>query len=359
MPPRRLPAPTSVLPLRPRQSTLQCRFASTTSLTTPSSSSTPTYPLWRGPTPNTTLGASITGSMEWQTSTYTFNKNTSKLLPTAASNIEKLIEAYITAQKVDNRGKDVRAIRTALAARRKSAGKLYVSRPRVKDFGSRMEMTVFVFDGEAHQKALFEKRFPNKAGREGGASKKVNPVLDPAQQKGLESLISRIYSKPVSFKMIQLAKPHLDADILAAYVAQLLTDRRNTPRRVIRDATWKAPLPNALAITAITQAKLQKRPRVFSPQDFTLGAASRTSAQGIVEELGLSAVSSVQVEAAGRLTKRLTANRSQRKMARAGANAKGPGVMLRGFRKAHVQVAFRGSKRRVGQFGIRVRLGHT
>jgi hypothetical protein len=299
--------------------------------------------------------------MEWQTSTYSFNKQSNKLLPVAAVNIEKLIEAYVTMQKVDNTGKDVRAIRTALAARRKSAAKLYVSKPKIKDYGSRMEMTVFVFDGGAHMKALRDKRMGDRAGKGRGddGAPRANPVLDPTQQAGLQSLISRVYSKPVEFKMIPLNKPHLDADILAAYVAQLLTDRRNTPRRVIRDATWKAPLPNALAITRITQAKLQKQPRVFTPGDFTLGAASRTSAQGIVEELGLSQVSSVQVEAAGRLTKRLTANRSQRKMARAGANAKGPGYMLRGFRKAHVQYAFRGSKRRVGQFGIRVRLGHT
>jgi ribosomal protein S3 len=224
-----------------------------------------------------------------------------------------------------------------------------------------MEMTVFVFDGAKHLQELRLQRMGKSAKVETDdeQSGRINPVLDPKQQAGLQSLISRMYNKPVEFKMIRLSKPHLDADILAAFVAQLLTDRRNTPRRVIRDATWKAPLPNALAITAITQTKLQKQPRTFSPADFTIGAASRTSAQGIVEELGLSQVSSVQVEAAGRLTKRLTANRSQRKMARAGANAKGPGYMLRGFRKAHVQYAFRGGKRRVGQFGIRVRLGHT
>lgn len=303
--------------------------------------------------------------MEWQTSTYSFNKQSIKNLPVAATNVEKLIEAYVTMKKVNNEGKDARAIRTALAARRKSAEKMYVSKPRIKDFGNRIEMTVFVFDGKEFAKENDTRRArPGQKEKPAAASSGDRPVskdslLHPVQQQGLQSLISRIYVKPVELRMIKLKKPHLDADILAAYVAQRLSDRRNTPRRVIRDATWKAPLPSAQAIVDLAQKKLQQLPQKFSFEDFKIGNARQTSTAEIVDTLGLSQVSSVQVEAAGRLTKRLTANRSQRKMARRGANAKGPGFMLRGFRKSHVQYAFRGGKRRVGQFGIRVSLGHT
>jgi hypothetical protein len=361
MPPRRLPVPRGTFASHAKH-LQQKRFASTT----------PTLPdtaIWRGPgmEPNTRLGQAITGSMEWQTSTYSFNKQAIKSLPVAAVNVEKLIEAYVTMKKVNNKGKDARAIRTALAARRKSAEKMYVSKPRIKDFGNRIEMTVFVFDGKAFYEENNTRR-PRPGQKEkpssNPASKSYKPydknsLLSPIQQEGLQSLIARIYSKPVDLRMIPLSKPHLDADILAAYVAQRLSDRRNTPRRVIRDATWKAPLPTAQAMVDLAQKKLQQQPQKFTFQDFMIGNAERTSSTGIVDTLGLSQVSSVQVEAAGRLTKRLTANRSQRKMARRGANAKGPGYMLRGFRKSHVQYAFRGGKRRVGQYGIRVSLGHT
>lgn len=359
MPPRRLPVPRGTFASHAKHLQQQ-RFASTTP-------ARPEPGVWRGLEANTRLGQAITGSMEWQTSTYSFNKQNIKTLPVAATNVEKLIEAYVTMKKVNNAGKDARAIRTALAARRKSAEKMYVSKPRIKDFGNRIEMTVFVFDGKEFAKENDTRR-PRPGQKEkpaaANASSGSRPVskdslLNPIQQQGLQSLIARIYSKPVELRMIKLRKPHLDADILAAYVAQRLSDRRNTPRRVIRDATWKAPLPTAQAIVDLAQKKLQQLPQKFTFADFKIGNAARINATEIVDTLGLSQVSSVQVEAAGRLTKRLTANRSQRKMARRGANAKGPGFMLRGFRKSHVQYAFRGGKRRVGQFGIRVSLGHT
>jgi len=358
MPPRRLPVPRGTFASHAKH-LQQKRFASTTP-------ALPETGVWRGLEPNTRLGQAITGAMEWQTSTYSFNKQAIKTLPVAATNVEKLIEAYVTMKKVDNTGKDARAIRTALSARRKSAEKMYVSKPRIKDFGNRIEMTVFVFDGNAFAKENDSRRprpgqkdKPVPSASSGNRPISKNSLLNPIQQEGLQSLIAQMYCKPVELRMIQLKKPHLDADILAAYVAQRLSDRRNTPRRVIRDATWKAPLPNAQAIVDLAQKKLQQLPQKFTFADFKIGNAAQTSATGIVDTLGLSQVSSVQVEAAGRLTKRLTANRSQRKMARRGANAKGPGFMLRGFRKSHVQYAFRGGKRRVGQFGIRVSLGHT
>lgn len=302
--------------------------------------------------------------MEWQTSTYCWNNQNLKPLPVAATNVEKLIEGYVTMKEVNNEGKDPRAIRTALAARRKSAEKVYVSKPKMKDFGDRIELTAFVFDGKKAAREADEKRTRARTGRPGeskGSQKKSESdiLLDPAQQIGLQGLIARIYGKPVDLKLIKLNKPHLDADILSAVVAQRLRDRRNTPRRVIRDATWKAPLPNEQAVAAIQQKKSQRQAVNFSWSDFTMGNLGQTSNGSIKEKLALSQVSSVEVQAAGRLTKRLTANRSAKKMARRGANSKGPAVLLRGFRKAHVQYAFAGGKRRVGQFGIRVSLGHA
>lgn len=300
--------------------------------------------------------------MEWQTSTYCWNKQNVKTFPVATTNVEKLIETYVTMKKVNNAGKDIRATRTALAARRKSADKVYVSKPRIKDFGDRMEVTAFIFDGKQASKEA-EDKFQAQRGREsrGGKGGKTNDsdlLLQPSQQAGLQSLIAQIYGKPVDLKLIKLNKPHLDADILAAIVAQRLRDRRNNTRRVIRDATWKAPLPNPQTIAAIQQAKHQRKPTAFSWRDFTFGNTAQTSAATITDQLAVSQVSSVQVEAAGRLTKRLTANRAEKKMARIGATAKGRARMVRGFRKAHVQKGFAVGKRRVGQFGIRVSLGH-
>jgi hypothetical protein len=306
--------------------------------------------------------------MEWQTSTYSFNKYTTIPLPAAAANVERLIENFVTLKHVgDQSHMDPRAVKAALALRRKSARRVYASSPRIKDFGTHLQMNVFVFDGAEdavlmEQQRRFERKNADKTDRRTSDKTDLDRILEPEQQAGLQSLISRIYGKPVDLKLIKLAKPHLDAEILAAFVAQRLCDRTNTPRRVIRDSTWKAPLPDPRDITVTRQSKALKLIRggkKFAWQDLTMQSLAPTCTSSIMKELAVSQVSSVQIEAAGRLTKRLTANRSARKMARRGTTAKLPSPILLGHRKKHLQYAFRSGKRRVGQYGIRVLLGHT
>lgn len=185
-------------------------------------------------------------------------------------------------------------------------------------------------------------------------------LLDPRHSVGLQSLLTRVYNKPVELQLVKLRRPHLDVDILSAHITQKLADRRLQPRKVIREAAWKSNLPTDRAVTELQQAKKQAPTMVSSP------AVEKSSAFGplrpetaeILRKLKLSQVMSIRVEAAGRLTKRMTANRSQRKSARRGGNGKGPGYMTRGFRKGHVQVSQRHGKRRVGSYGVRVDLGH-
>jgi len=193
------------------------------------------------------------------------------------------------------------------------------------------------------------------------AKKGAINLIDPAQTAGLQSLLSRLYGKPVQLELTKLRRAHLDADILAAAVTQRLRDRKNQPRRVIRDAAWKAQLPSDRAVVELQQAKKQPGVAVTSRAVERASAFGplRTPTSNILRSLKLSQVSSVAVGAAGRLTKRITANRSQRKVARRGANAKGAGYMVRGFRKSHVKVALRHGKRRIGSYGIRVKVGHT
>jgi riboflavin biosynthesis pyrimidine reductase len=306
--------------------------------------------------------------MEWQTSTYSFNKYTTIPLPAAAANVERLIENFITLKHVgDQTHMDPRAIKAALALRRKSATKVYAGSPRIKDFGTHIQMTVFVFDGAEDVTLKEQQKFKNRKNadttdRRTSSKTDLDRILEPEQQAGLQSLIARIYGKPVDLRLVKLAKPHLDAEILAAFVAQRLCDRNNTPRRVIRDSTWKAPLPDprVIAVTRQTKAlKLIRGGKKFAWQDLSMKELAPTCTSAIMKELAVSQVSSVQVEAAGRLTKRLTANRSARKMARRGTTTKLPSPILLGHRKKHLQYAFRSGKRRVGQYGIRVLLGHT
>ncbi|KAK3660797.1 hypothetical protein LTR56_000555 [Elasticomyces elasticus] len=83
-------------------------------------------------------------------------------------------------------------------------------------------------------------------------------LLDTQTQSGLQSLLSKLYRKPVTLQITKLRRPHLDPSILSAYVAQRLLDRTLGPRRVIRDAAWKAQLPTDRSVVELQQAKLQR-----------------------------------------------------------------------------------------------------
>lgn len=186
-------------------------------------------------------------------------------------------------------------------------------------------------------------------------------LFDPAQQVGLQSLLTKLYNKPVELNIVKLRRPHLDAEVLSSYVTQRLLDRKLGPRRVIRDAAWKSNLPTDRAVTELQQVKRQPGRMISST---TLEKSSsfgplREETSAIIKRLRLSQVSSIKVEAAGRLSKRMTANRAQKKVARRGANGKGPGYMMRGFRKGHVTVSQRAGKRRIGSYGVRVDIGHS
>nr|POF17521.1 na(+)/h(+) antiporter 2 [Quercus suber] len=187
------------------------------------------------------------------------------------------------------------------------------------------------------------------------------PLLDPAHRIPLQSLLSRVYGKPVELHLTQVSSPSHNAELLADHTRQFLTNRINTARRGVMDATKKAVLPTERAVTAMRQAK-QLAPSVVPGAAITKSSAwgrHRVGSNTILRDLKLSQVSSVYVETGGRLSKRMTANRSARKSARRGLDSKSAGFLLRGWKKVHHHSAQSAGKRRVGSFNVRVDLGHT
>lgn len=94
------------------------------------------------------LGAA-TYAQEWNTGTYHFNKSTSKLVPFAHKQTDKLLQQYLTQQKKSAGGY---ANKAAIASHRRRYEKMYISGSRVKDFGGRVEVEAFVFDSAAAAK---------------------------------------------------------------------------------------------------------------------------------------------------------------------------------------------------------------
>lgn len=100
----------------------------------------------------------VPGAQEWKTSTYSYNKATVKTLPTAAQTANDLITHYSVLR--DNDG--VPSSRTAIAGRRKSAEKVYVSKAGIKDFGNKIRIDAYMFDEEAAQAKLRAKTWAAK-----------------------------------------------------------------------------------------------------------------------------------------------------------------------------------------------------
>jgi hypothetical protein len=109
----------------------------------------------------------VPGAQEWKTSTYSYNKAAVKTLPTAAETTNALLEHYSVLR--DTGG--VPSSRTAIAGRRKSPDKMYVSRAGIKDFGDHVRIDAYMYDEGKAQAAALAKRMEAKEARtnRGGA----------------------------------------------------------------------------------------------------------------------------------------------------------------------------------------------
>lgn len=185
------------------------------------------------------------------------------------------------------------------------------------------------------------------------------PILDPTHQRGLVSLLSQTYNKPVELRLTRLTKPHQDADLLAQLVTQRQRGRHSNVRRILRSVTWKVGLPSPVTISNFQQ---ERQERKNAHQPLTLDALKHgptPKASEVMRDLNLSQVTSIRVKAAGRLSNRIAANRSMTKVSREGATSKGEDHLLKGWQKVNKTDAKRSGKRKIGGYGISVELGHS
>ena len=185
-------------------------------------------------------------------------------------------------------------------------------------------------------------------------------VLDPAMLAPFQSLLAQTYGKPVQLNLTPLPQPHLDADILASTIAQRLRDRKTNSTRVLRNAVRRAKVPDPLSPTTPSSRGIGEpfafgiAPRKDATHEI---AKRRTALSEVLKSLSLPKVTSLRVQASGRLSKRMTANRAASKTAIKGITTKGAGPIVHGVHKAHVQSALRHGKRRIGSYGVKARIG--
>ncbi|KAK5174326.1 uncharacterized protein LTR77_001406 [Saxophila tyrrhenica] len=126
------------------------------------------------------LGAQ-TYAQEWQTGSYHFNKAHTKTLPVAAKRTDELLTNWMTQQKRRAGQTDSvvsqQLLRNQIAAQRRKTDTVLVSNSTAKDFGDRVEVTAFIYNGvEAAEQEEERKRQARKGvkaeGGEGGGNKR-------------------------------------------------------------------------------------------------------------------------------------------------------------------------------------------
>lgn len=172
---------------------------------------------------------------------------------------------------------------------------------------------------------------------------KFNHLVLNLRNLGLISLVEKLYGKKVEIKLVDLKSIHLNSDVFSAAVALKLRDRQNKAVKILRKAILQmVRIPDLH--TLIT----------FDDNNQTMNK------NNIVNTIKQQIVSGVRFEAAGRLTRRLTAMRSvfkfryigSLKNIRSSFNNKAA-VLLRGHAKANSQYTLINSKTRNGTFGLK------
>jgi hypothetical protein len=176
--------------------------------------------------------------------------------------------------------------------------------------------------------------------------------------QGLISLVRNIFNKNVEFNIINLKYFYFNSKIFSQPLELKLKKKRNV-LRYLKVLIRKSKIKN------VKLAEISKKlfnfnnmnSNNFLQQDNT---DSKYLKKIILSNLKYKRVSGVRLEAAGRLTRRFSASRSQRRTKYKGnlenvySSIKGyPTPMLRGNDKANLQYTVINSTSRVGAFGVK------
>lgn len=176
--------------------------------------------------------------------------------------------------------------------------------------------------------------------------------------QGLISLVRNIFNKNVEFNIINLKYFYFNSKIFTQPLELKLKKKRNV-LRYLKVLIRKAKIKN---IKLADKSKKFFNFNIFNSDNFLLqdNTKSKYLKKIILSNLKYKRVSGVRLEAAGRLTRRFSASRSQRRTKYKGnlenvySSFKGyPTPVLRGNDKANLQYTVINSTSRVGAFGVK------
>lgn len=161
---------------------------------------------------------------------------------------------------------------------------------------------------------------------------------------GLVNMLTNLYNKAIDLNMIKQKSIHLNSEIFTKCISIKLKDRKNRVVRILRKALLKIKFPSLF--------KLSKRIN----NNYIL----KKTKNKIIKSLKYKLINGVRFEAAGRLTRRLTASRAIFKVRYVGSlkniysSVEGNSCsMMRGHVKPNLQYTLINSKTANGSFGLK------
>ena len=357
----------------------------------------------------------------WESSIYAYNKNAINLIPIKSKYVMKLIKAYFNLYNLQLESL-LRKNRLRRRFRKISTNRIFISDGEFKHTNDKVNITLYVYNKQKlnyllrlkkryltlFKKAKFARKLKliknrgltllfkhkQKSILLSNLLPNYNTQVNTAQNiyytrfikksfrrlkfymyykqmlyinkakfentylQGLISLVRNIFNKNVEFNIINLKYFYFNSNIFTQPLELKLKKKRNV-LRYLKVLIRKAKIKN---VKLAEKSKKFFNFNIFNSDNFLLqdNTKSKYLKKIILSNLKYKRVSGVRLEAAGRLTRRFSASRSQRRTKYKGnlenvySSFKGyPTPMLRGNDKANLQYTVINSTSRVGAFGVK------
>jgi Mitochondrial ribosomal protein (VAR1) len=357
----------------------------------------------------------------WKSSIYAYNKNTINLIPIKSTYVIKLIKAYFNLYHLQLESL-LRKNRLRRRFRKISTNRIFISDGEFKHTNDKVNITLYVYNKQKlnyllklkkrylrlFKKAKFARRLKliknvglnifykhrQKSILLSNLLPKYNTQVNIAQNiyytrfikksfkrlkfymyykqmiyinkakfentylQGLVNLVRNIFNKNVEFNIINLKYFYFNSKIFTQPLELKLKKKRNV-LRYLKVLIRKAKIKN---VKLADKSKKFFNFNIFNSDNFLQldNTKSKYLKKIILSNLKYKRVSGVRLEAAGRLNRRFSASRSQRRTKYKGnlenvySSFKGyPTPVLRGNDKANLQYTVINSTSRVGAFGVK------
>ncbi len=357
----------------------------------------------------------------WKSSIYAYNKNAINLIPIKSKYVMKLIKAYFNLYNLQLESL-LRKNRLRRRFRKISTNRIFISDGEFKHTNDKVNITLYVYNKQKlnyllklkkryltlFKKAKFARKLKliknvglnilckhkQKSILLSNLLPKYNTQVNTAQNiyylrfikksfkrlkfymyykqmlyinkakfentylQGLINLVKNIFNKNVEFNIINLKYFYFNSNIFTQPLELKLKKKRNV-LRYLKVLIRKAKIKN---VKLAEKSKKFFNLNIFNSDNFLQqdNTKSKYLKKIILSDLKYKRVSGVRLEAAGRLTRRFSASRSQRRTKYKGnlenvySSFKGyPTPMLRGNDKANLQYTVINSTSRVGAFGVK------